>query len=132
MKKTILLLLIVAMTFSCASMTRREFEPNLEGKNLTMNGQVDTETLKNSVWKALNYYKWEIVEMSDFHAEAQIVKNNGIKVIILIEWDNEGYVIRYVDSEKLDYKDDPPRIHRTYVRWINSLDNAIFKFYNEA
>jgi len=79
---------------------------------------------QESIVKALQYKRWRIVESSEDRIIAEIhVRTHYAK--IEIDYTANGYSIRYLDSDNLDYNASSNVIHRNYNKWIQLLETEI-------
>ncbi|MBN1799469.1 MAG: hypothetical protein JW822_12920 [Spirochaetales bacterium] len=128
-KKYVLILVLLALVFSCKSLAN--FESEYQGHELTK--PIDIAKLKIAIRMSLINYNWNILSESEGKFLAKYEKSHGtINATIQVNYSRDGYTIKYIDSKNLDADTDNMKIHPNFVRWINNLNKAISQSYYQA
>lgn len=115
-----ILLVVAVLTLTACATTKPLY--NAEGISFTQT--LTQEQAENAIVAALKYKRWRVTDVTKDKVFAEIhVRSHFAK--IEIDYTTTTFSIRYVDSNNLDYKSTPPKIHRNYNKWISLLENEI-------
>lgn len=89
----------------------------------------DAEVVRQAVRKALFKRGFEIKEVGAGHIESKHTKSGrkGAQhiAVLTIKFDSKSVRISYKDSQDLDYDAKDGTIHKTYNRWVRSVEKDI-------
>lgn len=116
-----MLLLVLVVLLPVAAYAAPPVE-NIEGSPIPSGASLD-EIFKAMVTGSMNR-GWILKEIEPGHAEATIyVRSHMAKVDI--RYDQSTYSITYNDSENLKYNPEKGTIHKSYNKWVATLNMDI-------
>ncbi len=128
-KKILVVFVIFTLLFSCKSLSN--FENEYQGQQLSK--PIDVGKLKAAVRLGLLNYDWKTLSEENGKIIAKYEKSHGsISATIEVDYSQDGYTIKYIDSKNLNVNLKKMKIHPNYVRWIRNLDKTIAKNYYAA
>lgn len=112
------LFLSLLLIAGCTSKALR----NVEGSPIPANTKM--EQVEKAIKAALIGKNWVVRESQPGKIVADIrVRQHYAK--IQIDYDQNSYSIRHLESEMLNYNSSSQTIHRSFNRWIKNLDAII-------
>ena len=112
--KTLLLALTLFGLAACTSKPLLQPEVKLPAEP-----EYSQVQLQQAIISALEARRWQVERVEPRQIQASINVRQRHLARISIDYSPFGFLIRYRDSQGLEYEDG--KIHRNYNRWANSL-----------
>jgi hypothetical protein len=124
------LALALALCLPATSAFARQSPMNEPGREVLVSASTSApktpERVRRAVLQGASRYDWHVREDKPGHATLEYDKGSH-RVVIDVDYDADGYQIKYRDSSDMNYEFENGRrlIHPAYNKWIENLGKAI-------
>lgn len=116
---------VVGVIFTGCCLFPPRYTVDMESETVPLYRSVGADVVKVAIEKAANANHWSVIKEAPNKTELLLEVRGKHTLVVSVSYNDDSFVVNYLDSNNLNYNPNNGGIHRKYPLWVRRLKQSI-------